>query len=106
MMLTLDRFRDIHGDPATWSAADIDAYTVLGEITPPPPTLYSYAEMQSIAADHLASARCQQAVADRLAAAGHDTAAGIWVRDARESRQLAAAARHGWPYYEAWINGW
>ncbi|MCX4971251.1 hypothetical protein OHA98_42390 [Streptomyces sp. NBC_00654] len=106
MTLTLDQFRDQHGDPIVWCAADIDSYIVLGEITPPPPTLYSYAEMQVLAADHLWSAGNQQAVADRLAAAGHDIAAGIWTRGARESRELAAAARFGWPHYEAVLNGW
>ncbi|MCX4971022.1 hypothetical protein OHA98_41140 [Streptomyces sp. NBC_00654] len=105
-MLTLDRFRDIHGDPATWTAATIDDYFVLGEITPPPPTLYSYAEMQALAADYLKSARCQQAEADRLTADGHDIAAEIWAYGAQGSRELAAAARHGWPYYEAVLNGW
>ncbi|MFB7211064.1 hypothetical protein [Streptomyces sp. NPDC056255] len=105
-MLTLDQYRDRHGDPATWCAAEIDSYIVLGEITPPEPPLYTYAEMQDIAADHLRSAACQKATADRLAAAGHTIAAGIHRRGALDAQQLAAAARHGWPYYEAYLNGW
>jgi hypothetical protein len=68
---TLDRFRDRHGDPTKWCAADIDSYTVLGELAPPVPPLYSYAEMQTIADDYEKSSICQQAVADRLTAEGH-----------------------------------
>ncbi|MGW2089100.1 hypothetical protein [Streptomyces sp. NPDC001880] len=106
MTLTLDDFRDRHGDPATWCAAEIDSYTVLGDINPPVPPLYSYAEMQTIAADHEQSSACQQTVADRLTAKGHPVAAGIWRRGAQASREYAAAARCGYPYYEAFLNGW
>ncbi|MET8420849.1 hypothetical protein AB0P40_35020 [Streptomyces sp. NPDC079189] len=106
MTLTLDKFRDRHGDPATWCAAEIDSYQVIGEITPPAPPLYSHAEMQTIAADYRRSAVQQKKVADRLAADGHDTAAGIWERGAQEARQLAAAARFGYPHFEAVLNGW
>ncbi|MER5503131.1 hypothetical protein ACFYXP_38230 [Streptomyces sp. NPDC002466] len=104
--MTLDEFRDRHGDPATWCAADIDSYQVYGDITPPLPPLYSHAQMQSIAADHEQSSACQQATADRLTAQGHPVAAGIWHRGARASREYAAAARLGYPHYEAVINGW
>jgi hypothetical protein len=62
--------------------------------------------MQAIADDHLASAKAQAAVAARLAGDGHDTAAGIWRRGAAEARELAVAARVGWPHYEAVLNGW
>ncbi|MET8275732.1 hypothetical protein [Streptomyces sp. NPDC005096] len=106
MTLTLDQFRETHGDPATWCAADIDSYTVIGEIAPPAPPLHSHAEMQAIADDHLRSAVQQKQVASRLAADGHDTAAGIWGRGAQESRQLSVAARLGYPNYEAVLNGW
>ncbi|MFF8423139.1 hypothetical protein [Streptomyces sp. NPDC015680] len=105
-MLTLDQFRDRHGDPIQWCAAEYDSYTVLGDIAPPPPPLYSYAEMQTIAADHEQSSVCQQAVADRLTAEGHPVAAGIWYRGAQASREYAAAARYGYPHYEAFVNGW
>ncbi|GAA2955339.1 MULTISPECIES: hypothetical protein [Streptomyces] len=105
-MLTLDQYRDDHGNPDTWSAADVDSYLVIGDIAPPAPLPYTHAEMQAIAADHLLSAADQQAVADRLTAAGHETAAGIWRRGAREARELAAAARWGYPHYEAVLNGW
>ncbi|MFC8263684.1 hypothetical protein ACFUNF_40310 [Streptomyces sp. NPDC057291] len=106
MTLTLDEFRDRHGDPATWCTAEIDSYLTTGDLNPPPPPLHSHAEMQAIAADHAQSAVRQQAVADRLAADGHATAAGIWERGAEESRQHAAAAHLGWPHYEAVLNGW
>ncbi|WP_327372313.1 hypothetical protein [Streptomyces sp. NBC_01217] len=104
--MTLDEFRDRHGDPAYWCAAEIDSYQAIGDMNPPIPPLYSYAEMQAIAADHAQSAVQQQAVADRLAADGHATAAGIWRRGAKESREYAAAARWGYPHYEAVLNGW
>jgi hypothetical protein len=104
--LTLDSFRDQHGDPTRWCAADIDSYFVIGEIAPPVPPLYSHAQMRAIADDYQQSAGQQQAVADRLAAAGHETAAGIWARGAQEARQYAAAAHLGYPYYEAVLNGW
>ncbi|MFJ5129898.1 hypothetical protein ACIP80_33030 [Streptomyces sp. NPDC088555] len=103
---TLTRFHDQHGDPTTWSAAEYDSYTVLGELAPPVPPLYSYAEMQTIAADYEQSSVCQQATADRLTAEGHLVAAGIWRRGARASREYAAAARRGYPHYEAVVNGW
>ncbi|MFE7757641.1 hypothetical protein OG524_36855 (plasmid) [Streptomyces sp. NBC_01520] len=105
-MLTLDQYRDDHGDPTTWMPADIDSYLVIGEIAPPQPLPYTYVEMQSIAADYQRSADDQKTIADRLAAEGHDTAAGIWRRGARGARELAAAARMGWPAFEAHLNGW
>lgn len=105
-MLTLLQYRDDHGDPATWMPADIESYLVIGDIAPPAPLPYSYAEMQTLAADHQRSVDRQQSVADRLAADGHATAAGIWLRRARESRELAAAARWGYPHYESVLNGW
>ncbi|WP_328541087.1 hypothetical protein [Streptomyces sp. NBC_00344] len=105
-MLTLEQFRDDHGDPADWTPADIDSYLVIGEIAPPAPLPYTFAEMQTIADDHQQSADHQQAVADRLAAGGHDTAAGIWRRGARDAREVAAAAPLGWPAFEAVLNGW
>lgn len=106
MTLTLEQFRETHGDPGTWGAAEIDSYQVYGDINPPVPPLYSYAEMQVIAADHERSAVSQQSVADRLAADGHAVAAGIWRRGAQEARRCAAAARFGFPHYEAFLNGW
>lgn len=105
-MLTLAQYREDHGDPATWTPADIDSYLVIGEIAPPDALPYTHAEMVAIAADHQRSAVRQQAVADRLAADGHDTAANIWRRGARDTRELAAAARMGWPAFEAHLNGW
>jgi hypothetical protein len=105
MTLTAQEFRDRHGDPATWCAAEIDSFFVFAEITPVTAP-YSYGEMQAIAADYQASADQQDAVADRLAGDGHETAAGIWRRGATEARELAAAARDGWPHYEAALNGW
>ncbi|WEH43980.1 hypothetical protein [Streptomyces sp. AM 2-1-1] len=104
--LSLDGFRDQHGDPDRWTAADIDSYVVIGDIAPPTPPLYSYAEMQKLAACHARSADAHQAMADQLASEGHDIAAGIWSRGADEQRELAEAARHGYPYYEAWTNDW
>ncbi|WP_385625461.1 hypothetical protein PXH67_43040 (plasmid) [Streptomyces sp. P8-A8] len=104
--LSLDRFRDQHGDPIRWCGAEIDSYLTIGEIAPPVPPLYSYAEMQSIAADYEQSSVCQQATADRLTAEGHLVAAGIWRRGAQASREYAAAARYGYPHYEAVVNGW
>ncbi|MDQ0847581.1 hypothetical protein [Streptomyces sp. V1I6] len=105
MTLTALEFRARHGDPATWCAAEIDSYFAYAEITPVAP-LYAHGEMQAIAADFEASADQQAAVADRLAADGHETAAGIWRRGAAEARELAAAARVGWPHYEVVLNGW
>ncbi|MEV7488881.1 hypothetical protein ACIQGA_33600 [[Kitasatospora] papulosa] len=104
--LNLDSFRDQHGDPTRWSTADIDSYLVLGDIAPPEPLPYTYAEMQAMAADYQRSANDQKAIADRLAGEGHDTAASIWRRGARGARELAAAARMGWPAFEAHLNGW
>lgn len=104
--LSLDLFRDQHGDPTRWSTADIDSYLVIGEVAPPVPPLHSYSEMQSIAADWARTAATKQSVADRLTAEGHETAAGIWARGAREAREYAAAARYGYPHYEAVLNGW
>ncbi|MCX4451654.1 hypothetical protein [Streptomyces sp. NBC_01789] len=104
--LDLDSFRDQHGDPTRWSVADHDSYLVIGDIAPPAPPLYSYSEMQTIAADHARSAQAQQSVADRLTAQGHETAAGIWSRGAQEAAEYAAAARYGYPHYEAVLNGW
>ncbi|MER5362455.1 hypothetical protein [Streptomyces sp. NPDC002785] len=104
--LSLDSFRDQHGDPTTWPAADIDSYLVIGEIAPPAPPLHSYSEMQAIAADWARSADVQQSVADRLIAEGHEIAAGIWSRGAQGAREYAAAARYGYPHYEAVLNGW
>ncbi|MFE5095990.1 hypothetical protein ACFRCI_38020 [Streptomyces sp. NPDC056638] len=103
---TLDRFRDRHGDPSKWCAAEIDSYAALGQMAPPVPPPYSHAEMQIIAADHARSAAQQQSVADRLTAEGHTTAAGIWRRGAQEAREYADAARWGYPHYEAVLNGW
>ncbi|WP_329078413.1 hypothetical protein [[Kitasatospora] papulosa] len=105
-MLTLDQYRDDHGDPTWWSTADIDSYLVIGDIAPPEPLPYTYAEIQAMAADYQRSADDQKAIADRLAGEGHDTAAGIWRRGARGARELAAAARMGWPAFEAHLNGW
>ncbi|WP_327425682.1 hypothetical protein OG612_42600 (plasmid) [Streptomyces sp. NBC_01527] len=106
MTITLDEFRDLHGDPATWCAAEIDSYLTAGDMNPPVPPLYSHAEMQAIAADYEKSAEQQKAVAERLAADGRGTAAGIWERGAQEARQYAAAARFGYPHFEAVLNGW
>ncbi|MFF0051636.1 hypothetical protein [Streptomyces sp. NPDC005498] len=106
MALTLDQFRETHGDPATWCAAEIDGYLTTGDMNPPPPPLHSHAEMQTVAADYEKSAAQQQAVADRLAADGHTTAAGIWERGAQQARQYAAAAHFGYPHFEAVLNGW
>ena len=106
MTLTLDEFRDRHGDPARWCAAKIDSYLAIGDMNPPVPPLHSHAEMQAIAADYEKSAAQQKAVAERLAADGHGTAAGIWERGAEEARQYAAAARFGYPHFEAVLNGW
>ncbi|MCT2546247.1 hypothetical protein [Streptomyces atratus] len=103
---TLNRFRDQHGDPTQWCVAEFDSYITLGDITPPVPPLYSYAEMQVVAADHERSAVSQQSVANRLAADGHAVAAGIWRRGAQEAQRCAAAARFGFPHYEAFLNGW
>ncbi|MGW5295908.1 hypothetical protein [Streptomyces bacillaris] len=104
--LTTDAFRDRHGDPATWSVAALDSYQVIGDIAPPPPPLLTHREMQAEAEAWEASAANQQRLADELAREGHDIAAGIHRRGARDARQHAAAARLGWPYYEAFINGW
>ncbi|MEU9321453.1 hypothetical protein [Streptomyces sp. NPDC048295] len=103
---TLTRFRDRHGDPAKWCAAEIDSYTVLGELAPPVPPLYSYAEMQTTAAAHDQSAACLQTIADRLSAEGHPEAARSRRRGAQASREYAAAARLGSPSYEALPDGW
>ncbi|MFE7614328.1 hypothetical protein [Streptomyces sp. NPDC057496] len=103
---TLDRFRDRHGDPVRWTAAEIDSYLELGDVAPPVPLLYSHTEMQAMADDYRRSSEQQAAVAGRLAREGHETAAGIWRRGAREARELAAAARLGWPHFEAVLNGW
>ncbi|WP_331762270.1 hypothetical protein OG524_36515 (plasmid) [Streptomyces sp. NBC_01520] len=55
-MLSLESFRDQHGDPATWPAADIDSYLVIGDIAPPVPPVLGLSEMQAIAADYEQSA--------------------------------------------------
>ncbi|WP_098023704.1 hypothetical protein [Streptomyces sp. st115] len=104
--LTTDAFRDQHGDPATWTAATLDSYQVIGDIAPPPPPLYTHREMQAEAETWLASAAAQQRLADELARQGHSIAAGIHRRGAQDARQHAAAARLGWPAYEAFLNGW
>ncbi|MFJ4917643.1 hypothetical protein [Streptomyces sp. NPDC088726] len=105
-MLTLETFRCQHGDPATWPAADIDSYLVIGDIAPPVPPLFGFSEMQVIAADYEQSAARQQTVANRLDSQGHTTAAGIWARGAQEAREYAAAATLGYPAFEAILNGW
>lgn len=104
--LSLDLFRDQHGDPTRWCAADIESYLVIGEVAPPVPPLYSYSEMQAIAADWSRTAATKQSVADRLAAEGHETAAEIWEYGAQGAREYAEAARYGYPHYEAVVNGW
>ncbi|GGZ18442.1 hypothetical protein [Streptomyces nitrosporeus] len=106
MTLSLDLFRDKHGDPARWCAAEIDSYLAIGEIAPPVPPLYSYSEMQEVAVEHARSADVQQSVADQLASEGHAIAAGIWYRGAQGAREHAEAARYGYPHYEAVLNGW
>ncbi|WP_327270786.1 hypothetical protein OG233_30770 (plasmid) [Streptomyces sp. NBC_01218] len=58
--LSLDRFRDQHGSPDRWTAADIDSYVVIGDIAPPAPLPYTHAEMQSV------SAVVPRAMADQL----------------------------------------
>ncbi|MFJ1847074.1 hypothetical protein [Streptomyces sp. NPDC088146] len=103
---TLTRFRDQHGDPIQWCAAEIDSYTVLGEMAPPVPPPYSHADMQAMSATYARSADVKQALADQLSAEGHDAAAGIWARGAQDARQHADAARLGYPHYEAVLNGW
>ncbi|MFJ6493499.1 hypothetical protein [Streptomyces californicus] len=104
--LATGTFRDEHGDPITWTTADLDSYQVIGDIAPPPPPLYTHREMQAEAQAWEASATGQQRVADELARQGHEIAAGIHRRGAQDARQHAAAARMGWPYYEAFLNGW
>ncbi|MFI0596577.1 hypothetical protein [Streptomyces griseus] len=104
--LTTDAFRDQHGDPATWTAATLDSFQVIGDIAPPPPLPYTHREMQAEAEAWLASAAAQQRLADELARQGHSIAAGIHRRGAQDARQHAAAARLGWPAYEAFLNGW
>ncbi|MEU4506818.1 hypothetical protein [Streptomyces sp. NPDC024089] len=42
--LSLDRFRDQHGDLIRWCGAEIDSCLTIGEIAPPAPPLYSCAE--------------------------------------------------------------
>ncbi|WP_331762340.1 hypothetical protein OG612_45115 (plasmid) [Streptomyces sp. NBC_01527] len=106
MTLTVDELRDRHGAPATGCDAEIDSPLATGDMNPPVPPLYSHAEMQAIAAGHAQSAIRQQAVADRLYAEGHATAAGIWKRGAEKAREYAGAAYLGWPRYEAALNGW
>ncbi|WP_299541780.1 hypothetical protein [uncultured Streptomyces sp.] len=54
--LSLDQFRTDHGDPSGWCAAEIDAYTAIGDMAPPAPLPHTHTEMQAIAADHLRSA--------------------------------------------------
>lgn len=104
MTLTAREFRDRHGDPATWCAAEIDSYFSYAEITPVPPP-YAHSEMQAIAADYEASAQQQTTLADQLAGEGHELTAALWRRGAARARELAAAARIGWPHYEAVLNG-
>lgn len=106
MTLSLDFFRDQHGDPTRWCAADIDCYLVIGDIAPPAPPLHSHEEMQAIAADWARTAQVQQSMADQLLDQGHETAAGIWARGAQGAREYEAAARYGYPHYEAVLNGW
>ncbi|MFC8645097.1 hypothetical protein ACFUC2_30705 [[Kitasatospora] papulosa] len=105
-MLTLDQYRDDHGDPATWMPADIDSYLDIGDMAPPEPLPYTHAQMQTMGAEHERWAERQQLMADRLTAQGREAAAGIWQRGALESRELAVAARMGWPAFEAHLNGW
>ncbi|MFD7750206.1 hypothetical protein ACFV2V_29795 [Streptomyces sp. NPDC059698] len=104
--LTTDAFRDQHSGPTTWSPATIDRYLAIGEIAPPPPPLYTHREMQAEAEAWQASAAGQQRLAHDLARKGHTIAAGIHRRGAQDARQHAAAALMGWPYYEAFLNGW
>ncbi|MEU9677835.1 hypothetical protein AB0D92_30540 [Streptomyces parvus] len=106
LTLTTSTFRDEHGDPATWSAATLDSYQVIGDIAPPPPLPYTHREMQTEAKAWEASAAAQQRLADELARQGHTIAAGIHRRGAQDARQHAQAARLGWPAYEAFLNGW
>ncbi|MFI6125370.1 hypothetical protein ACIBCU_37610 [Streptomyces sp. NPDC051064] len=105
-MLTLDQYRDDHGDPATWMPADIDSYLDIADMAPPEPLPYTYAQMQTMGAEYEQWAQRQQLMADRLANQGRKDAAGIWQRSAQESHELAAAARMGWPAFEAHLNGW
>ncbi|GHB84791.1 hypothetical protein GCM10010347_64730 [Streptomyces cirratus] len=102
MTMTPADFRDIKGDPAGWSPADFDTYTVLSEICPPP---HSAREMQEIAAGHDKDAVRETQIADILAGDGHTEAAGIWLRSAEASREYAGAARQGWQRYQAVLNG-
>ncbi|MEW1724300.1 hypothetical protein [Streptomyces sp. NPDC093109] len=104
--LTPEQFLSAHIDMTEWTTADHESYEVLTEIAHHVPPLYSPAEMQTIAADHARSALAQHAEADRLAGEGHDIAAGIWRRGAQAAQEHAAAAREGWPMYEAVLNGW
>lgn len=105
-MLTLDQYRDDHGDPAKWMPADIDSYLAIGDMVPPEPLPYTYAQMQNMGAEYERWAERQQLMADRLADQGRADAAGIWHRGAQDSRENAAAARMGWPAFEAHLNGW
>ena len=102
--MTPIEFRDLQGEPTTWSAADFDSYTVLAETAPAVP--YSTVQLESVAAGHLTDAEQQTAVAGRMAGEGHREAAGIWARGAQASYEFAAAAREGWTRYEAVLNGW
>lgn len=104
--LTLNQFRADHGDPARWCAGEIDSYLVIGDIAPPAPTPapFTFAEMQEVATCYADSAEREQAVADSLASKGHTEAAGIWARGAETSARYAAAARLGYPAYEAALN--
>ncbi|MFE6985819.1 hypothetical protein [Streptomyces griseus] len=104
--LTTSAFRDQHSDPATWSAATLDSFQVIGDIAPPPPPRYTHRHMQRLSASYAWSAAVKDELADQLAADGHDVAAGTYRRGAREAREHAAAARLGWPAYEAFLHGW
>ncbi|WP_327180334.1 hypothetical protein OG599_34690 (plasmid) [Streptomyces sp. NBC_01335] len=102
--LTLNQFRADHGDPARWCASEIDSYLVFGDIAPPAPAPFTFAEMQEVAACYAESAEREQAVADSLASKGHTEAADLWARGAETSARYAAAARLGYPAYEAALN--
>lgn len=106
LTLTTDAFRDQHGDPATWTAATLDSYQVIGDISPPPPPRYTHRQMQRVSASYAWSAAAKDELAEQLAAEGYDVAAGIYRRGAQDAREHAEAARLGWPHYEAFLNGW
>ncbi|SCE43102.1 hypothetical protein [Streptomyces sp. OspMP-M43] len=95
LTLTTGAFRDRHGDPATWSAAALDSYQVIGDIAPPPPLPFTHREMQAEADAWQASAAGQQRLAEELATEGHTIAAGIHRRGAQDARQHAQAGSAG-----------